>query len=249
MNQIPSHCPICEAALKISSLKCPDCGLELKNDFELSVFDLLNDEQMLFLVNFLKNRGNLKNLQNDLQISYPTAKKKLDELLIALELQDKPEVETKPEVIDMTNLKVDYSSTKASEIIKAKLDENNGYVIVRTLRGLPCQVWVDSDGKSFVSDKLPIKPGYTFEVFDLIVELLRSQNGRARKGNGRNYRLGHPECDETTVVGAIAKYYNGKENGESVYDPVFVLAAILEWAGIVRNDRGELVLTARYWNA
>ena len=140
-------------------------------------------------------------------------------------------------------------SKKASEIIKAKLMDNGGHITVYTLRGLPCEVWADSDGKSFISDKLPIKPPYTYGVFDIIVDLLSTQGGSARKGNGRNYRLGEPECDETTVVGAVAKYYNGKQNGESVFDPVFVFSAILEWAGIARNDRGELVLNAAYRSA
>lgn len=58
--------------------------------------------------------------------------------------------------------------------------------------------------------------------------------------------MGEPECDETTVVGAIGKYYWGKEDGESVLDPVFVVAAVLEWAGIARNERGELSLTSHY---
>lgn len=37
-----------------------------------------------------------------------------------------------------------------------------------------------------------------------------------------------------------------KKTGTSVFDPVFALAAILEWAGIANNERGELVLTASY---
>lgn len=56
----------------------------------------------------------------------------------------------------------------------------------------------------------------------------------------------HPNCDESTVVGAVAKNYAGKKVGDSVFDPVFVLAAVLEWAGIVHNRRGELVLTQQY---
>ena len=99
---------------------------------------------------------------------------------------------------------------------------------------------------SFLSDKLPIKPPYRFDVFDQIVDLLLANNGKARKGNGRNYKLGEPECDETTVVGYIAKYYAKKEYGESVFDPVFVLAAVLDWADIANNERGEIVLTASY---
>jgi len=83
-------------------------------------------------------------------------------------------------------------------------------------------------------------------VFDMIVELLLANGGKARKGNGRNYKLGEPDCDETTVVGYIGKHYAGKSYGDSVFDPVFVLAAVLEWAGIATNGRGELLLTASY---
>lgn len=247
MQKLISKCPVCHGQLKISTLRCPDCGLELKNNFELNGFDKLDDDQYTFLIEFLRQRGNLKNTQYALGISYPTAKKKLDDLLLSLGLNEESENDFEArEVINLENLHVDTLSTKASEIIKAKLKENGGRVIVHTARGLPCEVWAASDGVSFVSDKLPIKPPFRFEIFDLIVELLVASHGRARKGNGRNYRVGHPDCDETTVVGYLAKNYFGKKDGESTFDPVFVLSAILEWAGIVRNGRGELVLTASY---
>ena len=184
-------------------------------------------------------------MQNELGISYPTAKKRLDELLVQLELQEENNDDAFEE-FDMAKMVVDRSSTKASEIIKAKLLDNGGRVIVHTVRGLPCEIIADSDGKSFVSKKLPIRPAYEYSVFDVIVDVLIANGGRARKGNGRNYKLGHPECDENTVVGAIAYNYRGQKQGESVFDPVFVLAAVLEWAGIVDNTRGELVLTASY---
>ena len=221
--------------------------MEMKNNFELSAFDRLSNEQYAFLIEFLQQRGNLKNVQSELGVSYPTAKKQLDDLLIALELTQEAD-EQEMEEIDMSNLVVNHNSTDASEIIKAKLLSCGGRVIVYSARGLPCEIWADADGKSFVSNKLPIKPNYEYRVFDVIVELLLANGGRARKGNGRNYKLGEPECDETTVVGAIAKNYAGKKNGESVFDPVFVFAAILEWAGIAHNERGELVLTQNYRN-
>lgn len=247
MKKLISQCPCCNETLKIATLQCPECGMELKNNFELSAFDRLSDEQYAFLIAFLQERGNLKNVQSELDISYPTAKKKLEDLLVALELtRGKDAHET--EEIDMSNLVVNHNSTEASEIIKAKLLSSGGRVIVYSARGLPCEIWADADGKSFVSNKLPIKPNYEYRVFDVIVELLLANGGRARKGNGRNYKLGEPECDETTVVGAIAKNYAGKKNGESVFDPVFVFAAILEWAGIAHNERGELVLTQNYRN-
>lgn len=200
---------------------------------------------MRFLLSFLTHRGNLKNLQEEMDISYPTAKKRLEELLVALGLSQAEKDNTDLEVVDMRNIFANRKSTRASEIIKAKLMDNSGHVIVYTARGLPCEVWMNADGKSFTSDKLPIKPPYEYQVFDVIVNLLVSQGGCARKGNGRNYKLGENNCDKTTVVGAVA-LSRGYTVGNSVFDPVFVLAAILEWAGIAHNERGELVLTQQY---
>lgn len=245
MIPVISKCPSCGGRLTIAALGCPGCGMELRNDFQLSAFDLLNTEQTEFLISFLTNRGNIRSVQCELGISYPTAKKKLDDILIALELTDKtPQTEKNDEVIDISTWYVPKDSAKASDIIKRKLMENNGRLIVHTARGLPCEVRAASDGISFLCDKLPLNPPYRYEVFDVIVDLLISQGGRARKGNGRNNKLGEPECDETTVVGAIGYHYFHAKTGKSVYDPVFVLAAILEWADIARNGRGELVLTA-----
>ncbi len=243
MKRLISACPCCHETLYISSLKCPECGTEVKNDFNLSRFDQLNDSQYEFLLTFLKLRGNLKDVQAELGISYPTAKKQLDDLLEMLNLCDKKEDETVE--CNISNLVADRTSMKASEIIKAKLIDCGGHATVYSARGLPCEICAAADGKSFTSDKLPIKPAYEYEVFDVIVDLLESCGGRARKGNGRNYRLGESGCEVNTVVGAVAQY-RGSRIGDSVFDPVFVLAAVLEWARIAENGRGELVLLPKY---
>ena len=250
MSKVIQNCPACGTKLTITSLRCNGCGMELRNDFDLSPFDMLNSEESDFLITFLKQRGNMSSVQNELGLSYPAAKKRLDDLLLALNLtKDNPLKAEDEEVVDMSTWHVPESSKKASDIIKRKLMENNGRVIVYTVRGLPCEIRAASDGVSFLSNKLPINPPWRYEVFDVIVDLLISQGGRARKGNGRNYKLGETECDETTVVGAIGYQYAHAESGKSVYDPVFVLAAVLEWAGIANNERGELVLTASYREA
>lgn len=245
MSKLISKCPCCNNTLNITSLQCPDCGVELRNTFELSTFDRLDADQMNFLLSFLRFRGNLKNLQEEIGISYPTAKKKLEEILIALEITQEETENTEQEVLDMSSFSVNRNSNRASEIIKRKLMDNGGHVTVYTARGLPCEVWMNADGTSFTSDKLPIKPPYEYRVFDVIVDLLVSQGGRAKKGNGRSYRLGEKNCDKTTVVGAVAMD-RGNSIGDSVFDPVFVFAAILEWAGIAHNERGELILTQQY---
>lgn len=247
MPKTVKTCPACKTNLIVSSLLCPNCKLELRGEFEMNAFDRLSEEQNVFLRSFLKNRGNMSALQTELRISYPTAKKRLDEILLELGLTENSETKNEGE-IDMTNWEIDANSRKASEIIRSKLKAAGGRVIVHTTRGLPCEVIASPDGRSFSCDKLPITPPYQYEVFDVIVDLLLDNNGRARKGDGRKYRLGQPGCDETTVVGAIARRYAGKKTGSAVFDPVFALAAILDWAGIASNERGELVLTASYRN-
>ena len=147
----------------------------------------------------------------------------------------------------MFNIFSKKTSPRASSIIKEKLLTNGGHAIVYTIRGLPCEIWMNSDGTTFSSNKLPIPHPYEYRIFDVVVDLLISQGGRARKGNGRNYKLGERNCDRTTVIGAVS-FDRGYRIGDSVFDPVFVFAAILEWAGIAHNERGELVLTQQFKN-
>ena len=241
-----SRCPVCNGPLQIQSLHCQDCGLELRNDFELSPFDKLDADQTSFLLCFLRCRGNLSLLQNELQISYPAAKKRLSDLLTTLALAPQDHYEKESEVLDMKFWHTNPHSTKASEIIKNKMKEAGGHIVVRSISGNTYEIFAEADGKSFSCSALPIRPSYTYEVFDVIVDLLLSQGGRAKKGLGRQAKLGMPGCEETTVVGAIGKNYSGKVPGESVFDPVFVLSAMLDWAGIAHNERGYLELTAEY---
>lgn len=243
MKRLITKCPNCHERLKIASLKCPDCGLELRSDFEPSIFDQINDDQYVYLISFLRNRGNLKNLQYELQISYPSAKKKLDELLEALGLETPAEEPQEAEEVDLSNMRIDDNSVKASEIIKAKLKEAGGRVMVRTLNGELREIVAAQNGRDFLCPQLI---PYPYEIFDAIVDLLLESPGyRARKGNARMAKLGEPGCEENTVAGAVLIFL-GKKPGESGLDPTFILAAVLDWAGIATNRRGEIALTASY---
>ena len=98
MKRILTTCPYCHGKLKITALQCPSCDIEIKKDFEISPFDQLADEEYQFLLLFLERRGNLKEVQEEMKISYPTAKKKLDDVLIRLNLM-KESVDIKKENI------------------------------------------------------------------------------------------------------------------------------------------------------
>ena len=238
MATILSKCPACGDDLKISTIKCCGCGLEIKNDFELTPFDRLNPEQYTFLIEFLKSQGNLKSVQNTLGLSYPTAKKKLSQLLTSLDLNNNTEPLAE---LDISEWKSNLDSHNASDIIKQKLIACGGRASVRSIKGKLYEVWI-VDESHFSCENIV---SYGYDVFDIIVNLLISQGGRARKGSGRA-RLGDPKCEETTVAGAIIKNYFHKNVGESAFDPGFALIAIMEWAGIIKSEWGYVELTSAY---
>lgn len=145
---------------------------------------------------------------------------------------------------------VNLNSKRASELVKRKLYENDGAVTIPLLDGKYCKIVVGKDGLSFTSDKLnKYKVRYEYSVFDDIVELLMgSQNYKAPKGNahGKEDKVGYGKCTADTVVGAIAIKYAKRNLGDSAFDPVFVMAAVLDWAGIAKNCRGYIQLTPAY---
>ncbi len=81
---LPTRCPSCEGPLAVKVLLCPACGTEVHGRFALNEFALLPKEHLEFLRLFLKTRGNLKEVERILGLSYPTVRARLDALLKAL---------------------------------------------------------------------------------------------------------------------------------------------------------------------
>ncbi len=79
-----TRCPSCGHKMDIVALKCPVCGTGVTGKFEIDELFSLSKEQMNFVKVFLKNRGNLSEVQKELGISYPTARNRLDEIVKAL---------------------------------------------------------------------------------------------------------------------------------------------------------------------
>jgi hypothetical protein len=81
---MPVTCPACQDRLKISRLKCGSCDTVIEGDFSLSGLTKLNTEQLNFAEIFIKARGSIKDVEKELDISYPTVCKRLDEVITAL---------------------------------------------------------------------------------------------------------------------------------------------------------------------
>jgi hypothetical protein len=81
-------CPICSGELAVTRLHCRACGTTLEGDFNVGRFARLSREQFALLESFLRSRGNLKEMERELGISYPTVRARVDALLRALGLGD-----------------------------------------------------------------------------------------------------------------------------------------------------------------
>lgn len=77
----PSKCAVCGSELNITRLSCQNCKSELAGTFAPCKYCTLSDKQKLFLDVFLQSRGNIKEVERSLSISYPTVKGLLDELI------------------------------------------------------------------------------------------------------------------------------------------------------------------------
>ncbi|TVP94231.1 MAG: DUF2089 domain-containing protein [Acholeplasmatales bacterium] len=78
------ECPICSHDLHVTKLKCGNCETEIAGAFQLSKFNYLSKENLYFIELFIKNKGNIKQLEKELNVSYPTVKKMLEEAIVNL---------------------------------------------------------------------------------------------------------------------------------------------------------------------
>ncbi|WP_409304181.1 DUF2089 domain-containing protein [Peribacillus sp. SCS-155] len=95
--QVLTDCPVCRNTLKITKLHCSHCHTTIENEFELSRLASLTKEQLDFVEVFLTCRGNIKEVEKELGISYPTVRGRLTDIISSLgyEPKKKNEVDEK----------------------------------------------------------------------------------------------------------------------------------------------------------
>ncbi len=81
-----TRCPVCEGTLSMSELACARCQISIRGAFDACRFCSLPPEHLAFVELFLCCEGNLSRVEKELNISYPTARNRLDAALEALGL-------------------------------------------------------------------------------------------------------------------------------------------------------------------
>ncbi len=122
----PGKCPVCGEKLSIIKLGCPKCSSTIEGDFQPCEFCRLPEEDLEFIKVFIRCRGNIKDVEKELGISYPTVRGKLDAAIRGLgyEVINKDAVKenddkeaAKNEILDQLS-KGEISPKEATEKIK-----------------------------------------------------------------------------------------------------------------------------------
>jgi hypothetical protein len=83
-HQVLTRCPVCGDDLRIVRLECPACGSALQGNFTLGRLARLTREQLQFVEVFIRCRGKIKDVEEELGISYPTVVARLNEVVQAM---------------------------------------------------------------------------------------------------------------------------------------------------------------------
>ncbi len=93
-HDVIATCPVCDHELSVTRLHCEECGTTLEGRFSVGRFGRLGREQLALLESFLRARGNLRDMERELGISYPTVRNRVEALVRALGLAEVDATET-----------------------------------------------------------------------------------------------------------------------------------------------------------
>lgn len=79
MRKIVEKCPSCgRPDMVVTNLQCSECGTEVRGVFAASRFCRLSEHSLRFIETFVRNRGNLKEMERELNIAYATLRTRLN---------------------------------------------------------------------------------------------------------------------------------------------------------------------------
>ena len=83
-HDVIATCPVCSGELAVTRLRCTSCGTTLEGEFSVGRFARLSRDQMALLESFLRSRGNLRDIEREMGISYPTVRARVEALVRSL---------------------------------------------------------------------------------------------------------------------------------------------------------------------
>jgi hypothetical protein len=84
MHQVIGKCPVCGDDLTVTRLHCRNCDSALEGHFNLGRFYQLSPEQLRFVETFIKCEGKITRVEDELGLSYPAVRSRLNDVIRAL---------------------------------------------------------------------------------------------------------------------------------------------------------------------
>jgi len=84
MRPAPTRCPICQSELTVAKLHCSSCDTTIEGNFVSGQFSNLTTEQLDFVFTFVRCEGKINRMEQELELSYPTIRNRLHEVIRAL---------------------------------------------------------------------------------------------------------------------------------------------------------------------
>jgi hypothetical protein len=80
-KKLPLICPSCASLLKVKQLHCENCETDVSGLYSLPIISRLSNDEQEFILDFVKTSGSLKLMAQNMKLSYPTVRNKLDEII------------------------------------------------------------------------------------------------------------------------------------------------------------------------
>src|SRR3954467_8140128 len=136
-REVISDCPVCDSPLTVTRLHCNNCGTTIEGEFTVGRFSRLNREQYALLESFLRSRGNLRELERELGVSYPTVRNRVEALLRALDLADGTPMPPDPPRVEAPAAPAVDAETRRSILERLARHELSAEQAAAALRGEP----------------------------------------------------------------------------------------------------------------
>jgi hypothetical protein len=97
MYPAPTHCPVCSSELTVARLHCSSCDTSIEGRFTGGPFAHLTAEHLDFIMTFVRCEGKINRMEQELNLSYPTIRNRLHEVIRTLGFEP-----GKEEVVEVT---------------------------------------------------------------------------------------------------------------------------------------------------
>jgi hypothetical protein len=91
MYPVPGQCPVCDEAMEVTRVYCRHCDTAVEGHFSLGKFHRLAPKQLQFAETFIRCEGKITRVEEDMGLSYPAVRARLNELIRALGYEVGPE--------------------------------------------------------------------------------------------------------------------------------------------------------------